>query len=409
MDIVFALDIGTDIVKVVVAKAYKNGELEILGVGTVKSEGVKSGVIVNIHKTTNSIQKALDLAEKQAGVNAKEVVVAIAGEHIKSFQSDGVVAIKNGIVTEEDVDRVIEAASTIKIDESDRIIHVIPQKFIIDGQDNIVEPVGMHGVRLEVEIHVITAKENIISNLKQCLSNCSLDLKKIVLSQIAASESVLFKDEMDLGICLIDIGGGTCDISVFKEGVLTYNSVYPVGGRQVTLDITSQIAAPMDEAERIKIAYGSVISQFIADADDIQVRSVGNRPPRFLSANVLSDYIGVRYEEILKHIRYKLEEESSCLKDLAAGIVLTGNAASVLGLVELAEEVFHKPVRIGKPIDLIGLKDKCSGAEFSVATGLIRYDALNLKDYSFTSSLSKVPVLLGSKLKGLFKAIKNVY
>lgn len=371
-NIVIGLDIGTSKIAAIIGKVKENGDIEVVGMGTHPSKGLKKGVVVNIDSTVESIQRAIDEAERMSGVKAESVAVGIAGSHIGSFNSNGMVAISNQEVQDEDVQRVIDAAQTIAIPGDQEVLHILPQEFMIDSQGGIREPVGMSGVRLEAKVHMVTGSVSAAQNITKCVERCSLKVDNLILEQLASSEAVLSEDEKELGVCLVDIGGGTTDIAIFQNGAIRHTAVIPVAGDQVTNDIAVALRTPTKAAEDIKKQYACALPQLIAKDEEIEVPSVGDRPARCLSRHTLVEVIEPRYEELFQLIQAELRRADFENK-IAAGIVLTGGSSLVEGAVELAEEVFHMPVRLGLPNDVSGLKEEVNSPSYATTVGLLMY------------------------------------
>src|SRR3990170_2140770 len=361
--LIVGLDIGTSKVLAIVGELTPTGEVEIIGVGHHPSRGMKKGVVVNIESTVQSIQRAVEEAELMAGCQIHSVYAGIAGSHISSFNSHGIVAIKDKEVGPGDVERVIEAARALAIPTDQKVLHILPQEFIIDKQEGIREPIGMNGVRLEAKVHIVT-----------CVRRCGLEVDDIILEQLASSISTLTEDEKELGVCLVDIGGGTTDISVFTEGAIRHTAVIPIAGDQVTNDIAVALRTPTQHAEEIKKKYGCALTQLASRDDSIEVPSVGDRPPRRLSRQTLAEVIEPRIEELYGLIQAELRR--SGFEDIiGSGLVLTGGSAKMEGVVDLAEEVYHMPVRMGVPQYVGGLKGVVHNPIFSTGVGLVLYGA----------------------------------
>ena len=375
-NVIVGLDIGTTKTCVVVAE-IRETSIEILGVGTHPSEGLRKGVVVNIESTVESIRGALEKAEQSAGLEISSVYVGIAGSHIRGQNSLGIVPVKGREVREEDVELAIEAARAIAIPLDRQIIHTIPQYYVVDEQDGIVDPVGMAGVRLEAKAHVVTGAVTSIQNVVKSVNKVGLEVKDLVLEQLAASEAVLSADEKALGVALVDIGGGTTDIAVFSEGSLKHTAVLPVGGNYVTSDIATGLRTPLAEAEKIKIAYGCAFMPLIPKDEMIEVPSVGGREPREVSRQILGRIIEPRMDEILTMVQKEISK-SGCEDILAAGIVLTGGGAILEGVPELAEQIFNVPVRRGLPIGIGGLTAIIESPVFATGVGLLLYAARNI-------------------------------
>jgi len=369
---IVGLDIGTSKVAAIVCEITADGTIEIVGVGTHPSKGLKKGVVVNIESTVQSIKRAVEEAELMAGCQIHSVYTGIAGSHIRSLNSHGIVAISDKEVSSIDVGRVIDAARAVAIPADQKILHVIPQEFVIDNQDCIKDPIGMSGVRLEAKVHMVTGAESAAQNIVKCIKRCGLEVDDIILEQLASSYSVLSEDEKELGACLVDIGGGTTDIAVFTDGSIRHTAVIPIAGDQVTSDIAVALRTPTQYAEEIKIKYGCALTQIANPDDSIEVPSVGDRPPRRLARQTLAEVIEPRYEELFNLIQAELRR--SGMEDIiAAGIVLTGGSAKMEGVIELAEEVFHMPVRLGTPQYVNGLSDVIQNPIFSTGVGLLLY------------------------------------
>ncbi len=370
--IIVGLDIGTSKVVAIVGELQDDGQIEVIGFGMHPSKGLKKGVVVNIESTVISIQRAVEEAELMAGCDISQVYAGIAGSHVRSLNSHGIVAIRDREVTQSDVDRVIDAARAVAIPADQKILHVLPQEFIIDGQEGIREPIGMSGVRLEARVHMVTGAASAAQNIVKCVQRCGLEVEDIVLEQLASSYAVLTDDEKELGICLVDIGGGTTDIAVFNNGAIRHTAVIPIAGDQVTNDIALSMRTPTQYAEEIKIKYACALSQLANLDETIEVPSVGDRPPRRLARQTLAEVVEPRYEELFGLIRDELRR-SGCENMIAAGIVLTGGSAKMEGAVELAEEVFHMPVRLGVPQHVRGLGDVVRNPIHSTGIGLLVY------------------------------------
>jgi len=371
-NIIVGLDIGTSKVAAIVAEHTGDDEIEIIGIGVSPSRGLKKGVVVNLESTVHSIQRAIEEAELMAGCQVQSVFAGIAGSHIKSLNSHGIVAIKEKEVTQYDIDRVIDSARAVAIPADQKILHILPQEFVIDQQDGIKEPIGMSGIRLEAKVHMVTGSVSAAQNIIKCIRRCGLDVEDIVLEQLASCTSVLTEDEKELGVCLIDIGGGTTDIAIFSDGAIKHTAVIPIAGDQVTNDIAVALRTPTKSAEDIKREYACALTQLADANDDINVPSIGDREPRKISAQNLAEIIEPRYEELMLLVQAELRR--SGYEDLiAAGVVLTGGSSKVKGLVDLAEEIFHMPVRMGVPQHVSGLTDVVQNPVYSTGVGLLLY------------------------------------
>ncbi|MBI2384220.1 MAG: cell division protein FtsA [Gammaproteobacteria bacterium] len=371
-ELIVGLDIGTSKVVAMVGDLAADGRLEVIGLGQHASRGMSRGVVVNIEETIKSIRRAVEEAELMAGCRIQSVFAGISGSHIKSSNSQGVVGVRSKEVTGADVDRVIEAARAIAIPADQTVLHVVPQEFAVDGQEGILEPVGMAGVRLEARVHMVTCSASAAQNIRRCIEGCGLHVDKLILEPLASSYAVLQPDERDLGICLVDMGGGTSDIAVFKGGSIRHTSVLPIAGAQVTNDIAMAFRTPPQSAEEIKLKYGCALPQLVRTDEHIEVPSVGDRPPRRLSRLTLAEVIKARYEELFRFIRKELHR-SDFYDTVAGGVVLTGGSAKMEGVIELAEEVFEMPVRLGVPQNVSGLTEVARNPIYSTAVGLLLY------------------------------------
>jgi cell division protein FtsA len=375
-ELIVGLDIGTTKIAAVVGEVTEDG-VDIVGIGTAPSRGLRKGVVTNIDATVTSIRHAIEEAEHMAGCEITSVYAGIAGGHIKGLNSHGIVAVKDKEVREADVNRVIEAAKAVAIPADREIIHVLPQEYVIDGQDGIKEPLGMSGVRLEAKVHIVTASLTSTQNVIKCCNRCTLQVADIVLEPLASGEAVLEKDEKELGVVLIDIGGGTTDLIIFSDGSILHTSVIPVGGNQITNDIAVGLRTPLHEAERIKQKYGCAMAAMIRDGETIEVPSVGGRQPRVLSRQVLCEIIEPRVDEIFELV--KTEIQKTGYEDLlASGAVLTGGSSSLAGMAELAEEVLGVPVRRASPKGVGGLVDVVKSPAYATGVGLVLYGTRHL-------------------------------
>ena len=366
------LDIGTSKVVTIVGEISPENVLEVIGIGSNPSRGLKRGVVVNIESTVQSIQRAIEEAELMAGCEIHTVYSGIAGSHVRSLNSHGIVAIRDKEVSASDVDRVIDAARAVAIPADQKVLHVLPQEFLIDSQEGIREPIGMSGVRLEAKVHLVTGAVSAAQNIVKCIQRCGLDVEDVVLEQLASSHAVLTEDEKELGICLVDMGGGTTDIAVFCGGAIQHTAVIPIAGDQVTNDIAVSLRTPTQYAEEIKIKYACALSQLANVDETIEVPSVGDRPPRRLARQTLAEVVEPRYEELFSLVRDELRR-SGFEELIAAGIVLTGGCAKMEGAIELAEEIFHVPVRLGIPQYVGGLSDVVRNPIHATGVGLLLY------------------------------------
>ncbi len=371
-NVVVGLDIGTSKVAAIVGEYTDGGEMEVIGIGCTVSRGLKKGVVVNLESTVQSIRRAVEEAELMAGCQITSVFAGIAGGHIRSLNSHGIVAIKEKEVTQYDIDRVIDSARAVAIPADQKILHILPQEFVIDLQDGIKEPIGMSGIRLEAKVHMVTGSASAAQNIIKCIRRCGLEVDDIVLEQLASCNSVLTEDEKDLGVCLIDIGGGTTDIAVFSNGAIKHTAVIPIAGDQVTNDIAVALRTPTQNAEQIKQKYACALTQLANTEQLIEVPSIGDRAPRKISVQNLAEIIEPRYEELMLLVQAELRR-SGYEEMIAAGIVVTGGSSKVAGLIELAEEIFHMPVRMGVPQHVSGLTDAVKSPIHSTGVGLLLY------------------------------------
>jgi len=369
-NLLVALDIGTSKVVAIVAELRDDGGYEVLGLGQSESKGLKKGVVVNIEATVQSIQHALEEAELMADCKITDVFTGVAGSHVRSFNSSGMVAIKEKEVTQADVARVIETAKAINIPTDQQVLHVLTQEFIIDGQEDVREPIGMSGIRLEVKVHIVTGAVSAVQNIVKCVRRCGLEVEDLILQPLASSLSVLTEDEKGLGVVLVDIGGGTTDIAIFSEGAIRHTVVIPIAGDQITNDIAMALRTPTPDAEDIKVEYG-IAKQALAEPDEmVEVPGLGERGPRTLSRQALAAVIEPRVEELFSLVQ-QVVRESGYEELLGSGVVLTGGAAMMPGMVELGEDVFLKPVRVGAPQYMGGLADVVCNPRYATAMGLL--------------------------------------
>ena len=369
---IVGLDIGTSKVVALVGEIGSEGGLEVVGIGSLPSKGMKKGVIVNIESTVQSIQRAVEEAELMAGCQIHSVYVGIAGSHIRSLNSHGIVAIRDREVQPPDLERVLDAAQAVAIPADQKVLHILPQEYVIDNQEGVKEPLGMSGVRLEAKVHLVTCAVNAAQNIEKCIRRCGLEVEEVILEQLASSYSVLTEDERELGVCLVDIGGGTTDIAIFTEGSIRHTGVIPIAGDQVTNDIATALRTPTQHAEEIKIKYACALTQLAGPDETIKVPSVGDRPPRDLSRQSLAEVVEPRYDELFTLIQGELRR-SGYEEAIRAGVVLTGGTSKMEGVVELAEEIFHMPVRVGYPQTVKGLNDIVRNPIYSTGVGLLQY------------------------------------
>jgi cell division protein FtsA len=399
-DLIVGLDVGTTKICAVIAAPRADGRLDIVGVGAAPSRGLRRGVVVNIDSTVEAIRQAVAEAEQMAGTEVSAVYAGIAGGHIRSVNSRGVVAVsgKDREVSQTDVDRAVDAARAINVPQDREIIHVLPQTFQIDDADGVREPIGMSGVRLEVEVHVVTGAITSVQNVVRSVNRAGLTVQDIVLEPIASAEAVLFPDEKELGVLLIDIGGGTTDLALFRDGAVWHTAILPLGGDHITNDVAVGLRTPMADAEDLKKRYGCALTALVPAEETVDVPSVGGRKPRQLSRQVLSEIIQPRVEEIFAMVAEELQR-SGFERALHAGIVLTGGGAMLEGIAEIAEDALDCPVRRGSPADLGGLCDSVVSPQFSTAVGLALYGA---RQRRIVPARPPHPFFIG-RMTGMFK------
>lgn len=371
-NLLMTLDVGTSKVVCVIGELMPGGQLEVVGIGQQPSRGLKRGVVINMDATVQAIRRAVEEAEMMANARVQNIYVGLSGAHIKSQNSVGVVPVSSREVSHRDVEKVIEAGRAIAIPADQKVIHVLPQEFVLDNQEGILRPEGMFGVRLEAKVHIVTGSVSAAQNLQKCVESCGLHVEKLCLQHIASSMAVLLPDEKDLGICMVDIGGGTSDIAVFRGGSVRHTAVLPIAGEQVTNDISVAFRTPTQAAEEIKVRYGCALPQLVEIDEDIEVPSVGDGTPRRLSRKTLAEVIRPRYEELFRFVRKELHR-SDWYDGIAGGVVLTGAASMMPGVPELAEEVFELPTRLGSPHDIGGSRDVAGSPAYSTALGLLMY------------------------------------
>ena len=369
-NLIVGLDIGTSKVVAVVAELFPDGRLEVIGMGSHESKGLKKGVVVNIEATVNAIQRALEEAELMADCKISSAYAGIAGSHIRSFNSTGMVAVKDREVSALDVERAVETAKAVNIPTDQQILHVLRQEFIIDGQEDVREPIGMSGVRLEVKVHIVTGAVSAAQNIVKCVRRCGLEVNDLILQPLASARAVLSDDERELGVCLLDIGGGTTDLAVFTHGAIRHTAVIPIAGSQITSDIAMALRTPTAEAESLKLRHGVALRQLADPNEMIEVPGIGDRPPRALSRQTLAEVIEPRVEELYQMVQ-KVLHDSGNEQLLSSGIVLSGGSSEMQGMVELGEEIFHMPVRMGVPRYSGGLADVVRNPRYATAVGLL--------------------------------------
>lgn len=398
-NLIVGLDIGTSKVVALIGEINIDRTIEIIGLGHHPSRGLKRGVVVNIESTVQSIRRAVEEAELMAGCQVHAAFTGIAGNHIRSLNSHGIVAIKDQEVTQADVDRVIDAARAVAIPADQKILHILPQEFIIDTQEGIREPIGMSGVRLEARVHMVTGAVSAAQNIVKCVRQCGYNVAEVILEQLASSHAVLNEDEKELGVCMVDIGGGTTDIVIFTNGAIRHTAVIPIAGDQVTNDIAIALRTPTQNAEEIKKNHACAVPDLVDSGDYVEVPSMGDRPLRRVSKYDLAQVIEARYEELFNLIKAELRR--SGFEDLiGAGIVLTGGASNVDGVLDLAEKVFKMPVRQGLPQYVYGLKDVINNPIYATSVGLLLH---GLKQQTAGSQ----EIFVGDGMKGMWSRMRN--
>lgn len=398
--LIVGLDIGTSKIVCLVGEADENNQVSVIGFGSHPCRGLKRGVVVNIDSTVNAIQRAVEEAELMAGCQIHSAYTGIAGSHVQSLNSHGIVAIRHQEVMAHDVERVIDAAKAVAISADQQIIHVLPQEFIIDHQEGIREPVGMSGVRLESRVHMVTGSVSAAQNIVKCVQRCGLEVANVILEQLASSYAVLTDDEKELGVCMVDIGGGTTDIAVFTDGAIRHTKVIPIAGDQVTNDIAIALRTPTQCAEKIKIDHACALNSLASANEMVEIPSVGERPGRKISRKVLSEVVEPRYEELFSLVQAELHR-SGFADLIAAGIVLTGGASKVVGAVDLAESVFRMPVRLGVPQNVNGMRDIISNPIYSTGVGLLLYGLEQ------QGQPHRPEVMLGEGVKGMWHRMRG--
>ena len=401
-NLIVGLDIGTSKVVAIVAEISAENKIEIIGLGSCRSRGLKKGVVVNIESTVQTIQSAIQEAELMAGCNIHAVFTGIAGNHIRSLNSHGIVAIRDNEVMAGDIERVIDAAKAVAIPADQKILHIIPRDFIIDGQEGIKEPIGMSGVRLEAKVHIVTGAVSAAQNIIKCVRRCGLEADDIVLEQLASSYSVLTEDEKDLGVCLADIGGGTTDLAVFTNGAISHTAVIPIAGDQVTNDIAVALRTPTQNAEEIKVGHACALAQLANPDETVEVPSVGNRPVRRMSRQTLAEVVEPRYEELFSLVQAELRR-TGYERQIVAGIVLTGGSSNMQGVVELAEEVFHVPVRVGSPQYVGGLVELVRNPIYATGVGLLLYGLRQQQDRTHPRRIDGGASSVWNRMKSWFQ------
>lgn len=369
-NLIIGLDIGTSKVVAIVAELMADGNMNVIGLGQHVSRGLKKGVVINIDSTVNAIQRAIEEAELMADCTIKNVFTGIAGSHVQSINARGMVKIKDAEVTQADVSRVIETAQAIALPSDQQILHILTQEYIIDGQEDVREPLGMSGMKLEVKVHIVTGAVAAAQNIVKSIKRCGLEVSDLILQPLASSEAVLTEDEKELGVCLVDIGGGTTDIAVFKQGAIRHTAVIPIAGDQITNDVAVALRTPTQSAEDIKIKYGCALRQLADPREVVEVQGTDGRESRQLSVQTLAEVIEPRVVELYEFVLAELRR-SGLEEMIASGIVITGGSAMMEGMVELGEEIFHMPVRLGLPRYVGGLSEVVSSPRYATGVGLL--------------------------------------
>jgi cell division protein FtsA len=401
------LDIGSTKVCFVIGTVNPEGKIEVAGVGTAPNTGIRQGVVVNIEATTDSIKKAKEEAELMSGYSVGEVWVGVSGTHISSFDSKGMVAIKNREVTPSEIDRVIEAAKAVAVPTDRTVLHILPREFKVDGQDGITDPVGMSGIRLEANVHIVTGSQSAIQNTVKCVEKAGLKIAGLVLSQLASATAVISNDEKNLGVVVVDMGGGTCNNLYFVNGSVAHSSIIPVGGSHFTHDVAVGLRTPQFAAEVLKKKYGCAMASMVNDNETIEVEGVGGRKARVIPRKDLADVIEARAEETLNLIANDIRM-SGVMPMLGSGIVLTGGASQLDGLIEMGEFIFDIPVRRGAPLEIGGLTDVVKSGEFSAAVGLLQYGLSQRKDLMIQHT-QELEINIGESINGLTKRLKEMF
>ncbi len=393
-EVIAGLDLGSTKVSVIVAEQTDDG-VDIIGIGSVPCAGLKKGVVVNIDATVRAIKSAIEQAETMSGVKINTVYAGIAGSHVTGMNKEGVAAIANREVTQADVERVLEQAKAIPLPGDRQVLHVLPQQYIVDGHDGIPEPVGMSGVRLEARTHLVTAASHAVENIIKCAERCSLHVAEVVLEPLASAAAVLSPDEREIGVALVDIGGGTTDIIIYVDGAVAHTAVIPIGGINLTNDVATGLRTPVAEAERVKMKYGCASVAMVDEEETIEVPSVGGRGPRVLARRLLAEIIEPRVEEIFSAVQHVLQE-SGYIELLASGVVITGGSTLLDGMPEMAELVLGLPVRRGAPQGVGGLVDVVKSPAFATGVGLAKYGAEQLRSADSKREDAEVSHVRGS-------------
>ena len=379
-DLLVGLDIGTSKIVAIVGEMTDDGVLEIVGLGSHPSRGLSRGVVVNIEQTTQSIRRAVEEAELMSGCRVQSVYAGISGKHVKAHNSQGIVAIRNREVSDQDKERVIDAARAVPIPNDQKILHVVPQEWSVDGEEGIREPVGMFGVRLEAQVHMVSVSDAAAKNIYKCVERCGLHVDRLILEPLASSYAVLNPDELELGVCLVDIGHGTSDIAIFKDGSIRHTAIVPIAGEVVTKDIAFMFRTPTQSAEEIKVKHGCALTSLVDEDQQIEVASTGDHPPREVSRQQLAQVIEARYRELFRDLIQR-ELHKSGYYDQIAGVVLTGGSSKMPGVPELAEEIFNVPVRIGSPQNVAGMTGISRNPIYATGVGLLLFGRESMPQY----------------------------
>jgi cell division protein FtsA len=402
-DLIVGLDIGTSVIKAIVGELLDDDSISIIGVGTHKSRGMDKGGVNDLNLVVQSVRQAVNEMELMADCSVSSVFMSISGRHVQCQNESGMVPINNQEVTQDDVDNVIHAARSVPMAAERKLLHVLPQEFVIDVQEGIKNPIGMSGVRMEAAAHIITCAEDMAKNLVKCVESCGLSVDQTIFSALASSYAVLTDDERELGVCVIDIGGGTMDIVIYTDGAIRHTAVIPLAGNQITSDIAKIFRTPMSNAEDIKTKYACALKDMVSMEESIEVPSVGGRPARVMSRHTLAEVIEPRYQELFE-LAYEQIKASGLEEQIAAGLVITGGTAKMEGAVEFAEEIFQMPVRVGKPHSVKGLAEYVDDACFATAVGLLQYGKQNINNKRTSSKKGEESVLkrIQSWFKGEF-------
>lgn len=398
---IVGLDIGTTKVTALIGEVLPDGEISVVGVGATASRGMDKGGVNDLNLVVQSVQRAVEEAELMADCRIATVYLNISGRHIACQNENGMVPINEAEVTQDDVDSVIHAAKSVPIAQERRILHVLPQEFVIDSQESIKSPIGMSGVRMESKVHIITCANDMAKNIVKAVERCGLTVDKLIFSALASSISILTEDEKDLGVALVDMGGGTIDICIYSGGVLRHTAVIPAAGNQVTSDIAKIFRTPLNHAEQIKTQYACALRQLVSMEDTIEVPSVGGRPSRVMARHILAEVVEPRYQELFELVRDEIKQ-SGLDEQIAAGVVLTGGCGKMEGAVEFAEEIFQMPVRLGEPLGMKGLTDYVKDPGYATAVGLLRYGQQDLMNEQKERSNNDV-IGLWKRIHGWFK------